>query len=165
MPAVAIIAIDYDPPGRDVAGEHVVLRNLTTAPVDLAGWTLRDIAPKRPHVFTFPSFSLPASGHVRVWTKSGPRDAANLFWKRRAPVWNNPGDTAILRDAAGTEVSRFTYDDTLQVLGGWQRHSPATSPPARFGACMAYDAVRGDASSSAAGAGNKASATPGRGTA
>lgn len=145
MPAsVAIIAIDYDPPGRDVAGEQVVLQNLSTAPVDLTGWTLRDIAPVRPHVFTFPSFSLPSSGHVRVWTKSGTRDSTNLFWKRRAAVWNNPGDTAILRDADGTEVSRFTYDDTLRALHGWQRRLPATSPPARFGACMAYDAVRGN---------------------
>ena len=145
MPAsVAIIAIDYDPPGRDVAGEHVVIQNLSATPVDLTGWTLRDVAPLRPHVFTFPSFSLPLSGHVRVWTKAGRRDPANLFWRRRAAVWNNPGDTAILRDAEGNEVSRFTYDDMVRALNGWQRQSPATSPPARFGACMAYDAVRGD---------------------
>lgn len=143
MPAsVAIIAIDYDPPGRDVAGEHVVLQNLSTKPVDLTGWTLRDIAPVRPHVFKFPSFSLPSSGQVRVWTKSGTGDPTNLFWRRRAAIWNNTGDTAILRDAEGVEVSRFTYDDMLGALHGWHRQFPSTSPPARFGACMAYDAVR-----------------------
>jgi hypothetical protein len=140
--AVAIVAIDYDPPGHDVAGEHVVLQNRSTRPVDLTGWTLRDVAPVRPHVFTFPSYSLPPGAHMRVWTKSGRVDPANLFWKRRAAVWNNPGDTAILRDAEGTEVSRFTYDDMVRLLSGWQRREPLASPPARFGASMAYDADR-----------------------
>ena len=145
MPAsVAIIAIDFDPPGRDLAGEHVLLQNLSTEPVDLTRWTLRDIAPVRPHVFTFPSLTLPPDGQVRVWTKSGTADPANLFWKRKAAVWNNPGDTAILRDADGTEVGRFTYGDPPQPSQGWRRRSPATSPPARSGACMVYDAVRGN---------------------
>lgn len=144
MPAsVAIIAIDYDPPGRDVAREHVVLQNLSKKPVDLTGWTLWDIAPVRPHVFTFPSFSLQSGGQVRVWTKAGMDDPANLFWKRNAAIWNNRGDTAILRDADGTEVGRFTYDD-MPPPHGWHRRSPASSPPARSGACMAYDAIRGD---------------------
>ena len=32
----------------------------------------------------------------------------NLFWGRREAVGNNTGDTAILHDAAGTQVAKFT---------------------------------------------------------
>ena len=61
------------------------------------------------NVFTFPSFTLPAGAEVRVWTKSGVDDGANLFWNRGTAVWNNGGDTAILRDAQGVEQARFSY--------------------------------------------------------
>lgn len=36
-------------------------------------------------------------------------DAANLYWERSQLVWNNTGDTAMLRDASGTKVARFAY--------------------------------------------------------
>jgi len=48
-----IIAIDYNPPGRDVQGEHVVIQNSGATSLDLTGWTLRDAAPTRHHIYTF----------------------------------------------------------------------------------------------------------------
>lgn len=108
MPAkVRIVSIAYDPPGWDVDGEHVIIRNDGDASADLGGWTLEDAAG---HVFTFPPLTLPPGSSVRVWTKAGANDAANLFWGRNQAVWNNrPGDTAILRNAAGNEVHRYRY--------------------------------------------------------
>jgi hypothetical protein len=44
-----------------------------------------------------------------LWTKAGTNEAGNLYWGNRAAIWNNTGDTAVLRDAAGTEISRFSY--------------------------------------------------------
>jgi len=72
----------------------------------MASWTLRDLAN---NAYTFPSLTLAAGAEVRVWTKAGTDDAANLYWGRAQAVWNNTGDTAILRDAVGTEVARLTY--------------------------------------------------------
>lgn len=105
-PAVRIQFIDFNPPGRDVDSEHVVIQNATVAAVNMAQWTLRDVAN---HVFTFPSFTLQPGSSVTVWTKAGTNDADNLFWGRRAAVWNNMGDTAILRDNNGSEVDRYVY--------------------------------------------------------
>jgi hypothetical protein len=34
---------------------------------------------------------------------------ADLFMNRGAPIWNNRGDTAILKNVRGAEVSRFVY--------------------------------------------------------
>jgi hypothetical protein len=60
--------------------------------------------------YTFPAFTLAARAEVRVWTKAGGNDAANLYWGRAQAVWNNSGgDTAILHDASGSEVSRYSY--------------------------------------------------------
>ena len=103
--SVTITTIDYDPPGDDVVGEYAVIRNGGSA-VTMSGWTLRDLAN---NTFTFPAFTLAAGAEVRVWTRAGGNDTANLYWGRSQAVWNNTGDTAILRDAGGTEVARYSY--------------------------------------------------------
>jgi Lamin Tail Domain len=106
QPDVTIEAIVYDPPGRDVAAEHVVLRSRSASTVDLRGWTLRDLAG---HVYRFPGFTLQPSAEVRVFTGEGSDGPDRLFWGRRAAVWNNRGDSAVLTNASGREVHRYTY--------------------------------------------------------
>lgn len=105
---VGITHIEYDPPGRDLDGEYVVVSNTTGAPVDLTGWTLRDGGAR--HVFVFPPFTLAPDGAVRIWTKAGTNDAANLYWGSRGAIWNNEGDTGTLLDAAGNLVSSYSYE-------------------------------------------------------
>ncbi len=107
MSNVNIVAIDYDPPGRDAQGEYLVIRNADTTPLDMLGWTLRDSAPIRPHIYTFKQLILEPGGSVRVWTKSGSDTPSDVYLNRGRAVWNNPGDTAILSDASGVEISRF----------------------------------------------------------
>jgi endonuclease G len=105
--SVKITSIEFDPPGDDVQGEYVLIRNEGGSSVSMGNWTLRDLANT---TFTFPAFTLAAGAEVRVWTKGGVNDAGNLFWGRSQPIWNNSGgDTAILRDAGGNEVSRYSY--------------------------------------------------------
>lgn len=104
-----IITIDYDPPGRDVQGEYAVIWNMGTTTLELKDWTLRDIAPIRPHIYTFKQLSLPPGRHIRVWTKAGADTATDIYLNLGTAVWNNPGDTAILRDAGGVEVSRLRF--------------------------------------------------------
>jgi hypothetical protein len=109
-PRIVIAHVEYDPPGSDRHGEYVLIRNETNDPVDLTGWTLRDMGGK--HSFTFPSFTLAPGAEVRLWSGSGTADAGNLYWGSRGAVWNNLGDAAFLLDAKGNEVSRLSYGET-----------------------------------------------------
>ena len=86
--------------------EYVQLENLGGAPLVMTGWTLRDLAGK---TFTFPPFTLPIDGVVRVWTGKGANTATDLYWGSGTAIWNNSGDTAYLRDAVGNLVATSSY--------------------------------------------------------
>jgi triacylglycerol lipase len=102
-----IVQIDYNPPGYDIEAEHVIIVNNGTLPLNMTGWTLRDLAN---HVFHFPGFNLEPNERVAVWTGPGARAGNNLYWGRGQAVWNNrEGDTAVLRDVQGNEVHRYSY--------------------------------------------------------
>lgn len=100
------IHINYNPPGPDVLSEYVLIRNTGSAKVDMTGWKLFDLAN---HTFVFPTFILAGGADVRVWTKTGTADAANLYWGRKQAVWNNFGDVAVLRNGQDIVVSRYSY--------------------------------------------------------
>jgi hypothetical protein len=104
LPTIELIA--FNPPGPDIANEHVLIRNRGGSSLQMTQWTLRDRAN---HVFTFPSYTLGPRESVRIWSGSGNADAHNLYWGRKQAVWNNNGDTAALRDPAGSDVSVYTY--------------------------------------------------------
>ncbi len=105
-PDVRIAIIVYDPEGSDVLGENVKIENRGSAPQNLAGWKLSDLAG---NTYTFPSFSLGPGQAVTVWVGSGSNDAANLFWGRGSPVWNNSGDTAFLKNDLNALVDQCAY--------------------------------------------------------
>ena len=104
---VAIKHIEFDPPGRDIDGEFVRIENSSAGAINLGGWVLRDAGGK--HSYTFPVFTLAAGRAVLLWSKRGTDDSANLYWGNASAIWNNTGDTAILLDAGGNEVARFSY--------------------------------------------------------
>jgi hypothetical protein len=110
---VRISQLVWNPPGDEVAGERVVLRSDRVEPVSLEGWTLRDDKDhpaSAPWQFVFPGVELAPGEDLLLWTKAGHADAHNLYWGLGHAVWNNTGgDTAILSDAAGNEISRFSY--------------------------------------------------------
>ncbi len=103
---VEITHIHFNPAGRDVDGEYVTIRNFGQQPVSVGGWKLMDLAG---HTFTFPAHFIGGQMEVRVWTGRGTNDGSNLFWGRNKAVWNNTGDSAVLRADNGIEISRFTY--------------------------------------------------------
>jgi len=111
---VVISEIFYNSPGSDhgsnqsLNAEWVKLRNRTSHRVSLDGWTLRDTAH---HVYHFVGYSLRAHGTVRIHTGSGRDTQRNLFQNRGWYVWNNDGDTAILRGPAGNTRDRCSYSD------------------------------------------------------
>ena len=103
---VRIVRIIYNPAGVEWAGEYVLIRNDTSDEFDVTGWTLDDVAG---HIYRFPARNLDPGHEVRVWTAPGQDDRDNLYWGRHAAVWNDAGDTATLRRADSSVVSRFSY--------------------------------------------------------
>lgn len=105
--SVYISAVQFDAPGDDrvnLNGEWVRVANRGSGPVLIAGWTLSD----RTSSFTyiFPAVVLLPEETVTVYTGSGTMNDTSLFMGRSAPVYGNSGDTAILRDGAGTIVDQ-----------------------------------------------------------
>jgi Lamin Tail Domain len=107
-----ITAIYFDSPGSDTGSstslnaEWVRIKNYTSTRKTLTGWTLRD---KQNHVYKFPTFSLAAGAPVRIHTGSGTNTVSNLYWRQRWYIWNNAGNTAYLRNAAGTLRDTCSY--------------------------------------------------------
>ena len=108
----AITAIYFDSPGSDtgrntsLVAEWVLIRNTTRTTKTLTHWTLRD---RSNHIFTFPTFTLRAGASVKVHSGKGTKSAANLYYNKTWYVWNNTGDTAYLRNAAGKTVDTCSY--------------------------------------------------------
>jgi hypothetical protein len=103
---IRIATVLFDPVGPEPKGEYVLIENDRATAADLTGWTLADAIQ---HTYAFSAFPLVPGATVRVWTGTGTDDGENVYWGRHQAVWNNTGDTAILRDAAGNEISRFAY--------------------------------------------------------
>lgn len=106
-PAVKIVKVAYDSPGPDKGGnaslnaEQVVIKNISSRTQTLTGWTLRD---KQNHVYKFPSFQLGAGKSVTVRTGKGTASQTHRYFNSTWYVWNNTGDQAILRNAAGAAI-------------------------------------------------------------
>jgi hypothetical protein len=103
----------FDPIGIDIAGEHVVVRNPWDTPINLGGWTFHDAADNT-HTFIFPDVTLAPGAEIRVWTKPGVNDDANLYWGHERAVWNNLGDTLVLKNTSGKELKRYSYFFSLE---------------------------------------------------
>lgn len=104
--SVAITSGIFNAEGNDLAGEVITIENCTTVAVPMTRWTLRD---RDSHLYTFPAFTLDGKATIKVWTKKGPDSKTDLFMNFQNPVWTNTGDTAILKDQFGNEMSRLVF--------------------------------------------------------
>ncbi len=113
-PALRFHGAQYDTPGADTPrttarlnAEWISLVNDGTSAVKLKGYTIRD---KAGHVYTFGTVSIAAKGG-RIWLKTGKGTATarTVFWGQGNYVWNNTGDTAYLRNAAGAQVDSCAW--------------------------------------------------------
>jgi tetratricopeptide (TPR) repeat protein len=125
---VVIDHVEFDPAGRDYTGEFVLIKNTATTSVDLTRWTLRDAGGK--HKFVFPPFLLGATDLVRLWTRRGINDRANLYWDSTGAIWNNSGDTAILQDASGKQVSSYSFGPPPSAPAAPEPSVPTIPTPA-----------------------------------
>lgn len=112
---VRIVKVQYDSPGTDnrssasLNAEYVVVKNTSTTNQVLTGWTLRD---KQNHVYTFPTYTLGAGKSVTVRTGKGTATSTNRYYNSGNYIWNNTGDSAILRTKSGSQVSVCTWTKT-----------------------------------------------------
>lgn len=96
------------------APEYILLQNQGTAPQDMSGWYLESAV--GPQTFNFPiGFTLSPSATVRIESYTGARNEPpqTLLWSTD-PIWNNAGDKAVLRNAAGAAISSKCYGDQCQ---------------------------------------------------
>jgi hypothetical protein len=94
--------------------EYLLLQNEGTVAQDMSGWYLESTV--GPQTFNFPiGFTLPPSATVRIESYTGARNEPpqTLLWSTDA-IWNNAGDKAILRNAAGAVISSKCYGNQCQ---------------------------------------------------
>ena len=84
---------------RKAGVEYVVIKNLGSTARSLTGWTVRDA---QNHVYKFGTFTLGAHKSVVLRSGKGTNTSATRYWGSGYHIWNNTGDKAYLRTAAGT---------------------------------------------------------------
>ena len=103
--AIQFGLIHYDSPGTDTGSntslnaEYVKIKNTGAAGVLLTHWTVRDL---QGHVYQFGTYKLCGGCTVTLHTGHGTNTYANRYWNSSNYVWNNTGDRATLKNAAGT---------------------------------------------------------------
>jgi competence protein ComEC len=107
---LAIETINADAEGDDrenLNDEYVVFENAGDEALALGGWTIEDEVGRQ---YTFPSgFTFEPGATVTVRTGSGTDSETELYWDAGSPVWNNGGDTVIVRTADGERVLMEEY--------------------------------------------------------
>ncbi|HEY7591545.1 MAG TPA: lamin tail domain-containing protein [Actinophytocola sp.] len=102
----------YNSPGSDTGAngslnaEYILLKNTASVPQWANGWTLRD---KANHVYKFPATKINPGKFVYVRTGRGTNNASTRYWNQKWYIWNNDGDTAYLRNAAGRQIDTCSW--------------------------------------------------------
>ncbi len=87
---------------QNLNDEYIVLKNTGETTLDLGSWTVTDAAG---HEYTFPKdFQLEAGATVTLHTGSGTDTESDLHWGSGSAVWNNGGDTIIVRNDQGNRI-------------------------------------------------------------
>jgi hypothetical protein len=119
MPGLHICRVQ--PGGHDPRGEWVQVANDGLLPGSLTGLELTDYTAtqQRPHIYRFPALTNGSNLTLRprqsafVFTGPGQDQISQqgdwlLFAGRLAPIWNNSGDVAYLRDSRGRIIDSRT---------------------------------------------------------
>ena len=113
---VQFTKVVYNSPGADTGsntslnGEYVRLANKTKRTIDLMDWTIRDASG---HVYRVSGTQPLGAGktlyvHTGKGTNGRP-DSAHRYWNRTAYIWDNGGDTAILRTGSNRTIDSCNW--------------------------------------------------------
>ena len=109
---VKISKIHYAQSGTNLDTEYIVFKNTSASTVRMKGWEIISAPSSDNQHYFFPRTNV-APGHtVTLYTGSGTNRPGKRYWGSTSPRWDNSGDKAILKNAAGTKV------DTCQYSGG-----------------------------------------------
>ncbi|MDY6778959.1 MAG: lamin tail domain-containing protein, partial [Halobacteria archaeon] len=108
------VLVKYDPEGDDgqnLREEFVTLWNSADEEINLTGWTIEDGDGNR---YSFPDGYVLSSGssvnvHTGYWDTVHDSAYSHLPWGAGKPVWDNEGDTVVVRDTEGDVVATRTY--------------------------------------------------------
>lgn len=108
--SLVVDAIHEDAAGNDHENENdewIRFRNAGDAPLDISGWTIADAVG---HTYRVPEGTTLAPGAtVTLYTGSGQDTDSELYWGSDAAIWNNGGDTIIVRTDEGERVIDHEY--------------------------------------------------------
>ena len=93
---------------RVESDEYVELRNQSGGVIDLSGWKLVSLSGGQAFIFS-PGLTMRLGQTCRVYTNEDHPESCGLSFGSGSAVWRNSGDTAVLLDAQGKEVSRYSY--------------------------------------------------------
>ena len=103
---VVITYIFYNGAGDLEPDEYVEIRNDDNFPIQLANWTLRDIAN---HNYTFPNYIIQTGQICRIYTNENHPEWCGFNYGSATAIWNNDGDCAYLRDSFNTLIDEYCY--------------------------------------------------------
>ena len=106
---VKIAKIHYAQTGTNLNTEYIVFKNKTSSTVQIKGWEIISAPSSDNQHYFFPSTKIPAGGSVTLYSGSGTNSPGKRYWDSTTPKWNNDGDKAVLKNAAGTIVDTCLY--------------------------------------------------------
>lgn len=109
---IKISKIHYAQTGTNLDTEYIVVKNTSRSAVQMKGWEIISAPSSDNQHYFFPKTSIGAGKTVTLFTGSGTDATGKRYWGAKSPRWDNDGDKAVLKNAAGTTV------DTCQYAGG-----------------------------------------------
>jgi hypothetical protein len=111
-PAIKIVKIHYGQTGTNLDTEYIVFKNTTGTTMQIKGWKVVSAPSSDNQHYVFPRTKIAAGHTLTLYTGSGTNGPGKRYWGSADPRWDNDGDKAILRNAAGGVV------DVCQYAGG-----------------------------------------------
>lgn len=126
---VAILAVGPRAAPDLASSQQVLLRNETTGPIYIGGWTLRNALRPSLTPYEFPPYELAAGRAIVVVSGPGPSrpDEGVFAWGIPAPIWRT-GDLAELYAADGQRVSWLAVPTIPAVSTPTVFPSPTVQP-------------------------------------
>jgi endonuclease YncB( thermonuclease family) len=86
--------------------EYIELKNNSSHPIQMDGWTLRDL---KGHSFIFPDFIIYSGNYCRIYTNVYRPAQCGLSFYSLSPIWDDTEDCAYLYNPLGQLVDEFCY--------------------------------------------------------
>jgi hypothetical protein len=106
---VKIAKIHYAQSGTNLNTEYIVLKNKSSSAVQLKGWEVISAPSTDNQHYFFPRTKVAPGASVTLYTGSGVNSRGKRYWGATSPRWNNDGDKAVLKNAAGKTVDTCLY--------------------------------------------------------